>query len=182
MIGSWKRAAVAGALCLGLAAVATAGAAQDRPPVPPAAGPHGPGQPGTMDHRKMFEAMRARHERMLHDVLSIKPDQETAFHAYLAALAPPPRDGDRDGRPGPGRERDRPPGQAPMTTPQRLDRMAARMAQRQARFQQMASATRTFYAVLSPEQRRAFDALPMMMAGERRGRMGGHGSMGGGLR
>jgi protein CpxP len=169
MTGSWKRAA-AGALCLGLAAVATAGIAQNRPPAAPGAGP-----PGVADRGGKFGQKRARREQMLHDVLSVKPDQETAFHAYLAALARPRKDD--GGRPEPGRERDQGLGQAPMTTPQRLDRKAARMAQRQARFQQAASATRTFYAALSPAQRRAFDVLPMMMAG-RMGRSPMRGGLG----
>jgi hypothetical protein len=121
------------------------------------------------DHQKRFEEMRARHEKAMHDILMIRPDQEAAFHAFTAALAPPPM-GDRDGKSW----RDHGPGAMAMTTPERLDRMAARMSERQARFQTMAAATKTFYAALSPEQRRAFDALPMMM--------GGHGGMHGGHR
>ena len=146
--------------------------AQDRP-TPPGAGQHGPGMAGMpgMDRGKMMEAMRARREKTLHDVLAIKPDQEAAFRAYLTAVAPP-MDGDRPGRPN------RDPQDAPMTTPQRLDRMAAQMADRQTRFQKVASATKTFYAALNPDQRRAFDALPMMMAGrEGRGGRLGHGPM-----
>jgi Spy/CpxP family protein refolding chaperone len=52
--------------------------------------------------------------------------------------------------------------------------MAARMAERQARFQTTAAATKTFYAALTPEQRRAFDAMPKL-AGGHRGMRGGHG-------
>jgi hypothetical protein len=56
--------------------------------------------------------------------------------------------------------------------------MAAKMAERQAAFQARANATRQFYAVLSPEQQRAFDALPMLRIG---GEFGGHpGGMRGG--
>jgi hypothetical protein len=46
-----------------------------------------------------------------------------------------------------------------LTTPQRLDRMQARMAERQARVAQHADAVKRFYAQLSPSQQRAFDAL-----------------------
>jgi hypothetical protein len=121
----------------------------------------------------MAEAMRMRREKMLHDLLQIKPDQEAAFHAFTASMTPPPR----DGKAGPGRYG---PGAAPsmpMTTPERLDRMAARMAERQARFQKVAAATKTFYAALTPDQRRAFDAMPMMHGGGGHGRWehGGHG-------
>jgi hypothetical protein len=158
----WKRTAISGALCLGLAAVGSVSLAQDHPP-PPGAGQHDPGMAGMpgMDRGKAMEAMRARREKTLHDVLNIKPDQETAFHTYLTAIAPSPRQGDAAGRP----DRDRGPEGAAMTTPQRLDQMAARMAERQTRFQQAAAATKTFYAALNADQRRAFDALPMMMGG-----------------
>jgi Spy/CpxP family protein refolding chaperone len=50
--------------------------------------------------------------------------------------------------------------------------MSKRMAERQAAFQHRADAIRRFYAVLSPEQKRAFDAL------HDRGGMGGHGGHG----
>jgi protein CpxP len=171
MIGSWKRAAAASVLCLGLAAVASAGVAQDRTPgpggPPPGAGRHGPGQHDGADRQKMFEQMRQRREQRLHDLLQIKPDQDAAFHTFLASIDPPHRDG-KDGHRGPGQGRG--PGAAPMTTPQRLERLDARIA----RLQQVAAATKSFYGILSPEQRRAFDALPM-----RTGRHGHRGRMGG---
>jgi protein CpxP len=161
MNGTWKRTA-AGALCLGIIAVATVGAAQDRPPGPPGL-QRGPVRQGP-DRQKMFEQMRQRREQQLHDVLQIKPDQEAAFHAYLAAIAPPRPEG-KDGQRG----LQRGPDFAPPTTPQRLEREAARIAREQAAL----TATRTFYAALSPEQRKAFDAMPMRM-----GHGGGHGGPG----
>ena len=176
MNGSWKRAAAASALCLGIAAAGLAGA-QDRPQgPPPGAGQRGPGRPG-FDGRKFVEEMRQRREQRMHDLLQIKPNQEAAFHAFTAAMQPPPRDGKPGGPGGPGRERGRGPEAArpqaaPMTTPERLDRMQMRMAERQARFQQTAAAIRTFYAALSPEQRKAFDVMPMM-GGEHGGHRGG---------
>ena len=165
MNGSWKRTVAASALCLGLAAAGLA-VAQDRPQGPPPGagqrGPGGSGRPG-FDGRKFFEEMQKRREQREHDLLQIKPNQEAAFQAYVAALKPPARDG-KDGGPGrgPGRERGRGPEAAPMTTPERLDLMQKRMAERQARFQQTAAAIRTFYAALTPEQRKAFDLMPPM--------------------
>jgi hypothetical protein len=44
-----------------------------------------------------------------------------------------------------------------MTTPQRLDMIQARMADRTAAFNRRADATRTFYATLTPEQQKTFD-------------------------
>jgi hypothetical protein len=60
-----------------------------------------------------------------------------------------------------------------LSTPQRLDRMQARSAERQARLAQRAEAIKRFYAQLTPAQQRAFDALPMG-----RGGMGGRGERG----
>jgi Spy/CpxP family protein refolding chaperone len=177
----FKRTAAAGALCLGIAAAAAAGA-QDRPPPGPGAPP--PTGARGADHRKMFDAMRAHREQRLHDLLQIRADQEGAFHAFVAALTPPERDD--KGRRGPGWGRgpggpQGPDAKPPLTTPERLDKVAARMAERDQRFQQIATATRTFYAALAPEQRKAFDELSMhgggghMMRGRfmRRGGPGG---------
>ncbi len=162
----FKRAAVLGVLCLGLA---TAAAAQ----------PSGrmPGQPDPAreaQHQKMFEEMRMKREQRLHDLLQIRPEQENAFRAFLASMMPPHKPG--EGRPGERGPRGAggPGGERPeMTTPQRLDRMSARIAQ----MQQKIAATKTFYAALSPEQKKAFDALPPMHG--HRGFGGGHGRFGG---
>jgi hypothetical protein len=160
-----KRAAAAAVLCLGLTAAAAAAGAQDRP-----AGPGGPPRGDrAAERQKMFDTFRQQREQRLHDLLQIRPDQEGALRAYLAAVEPQRKPGDRgrDGRPDQGK---------PMTTPERLDRMAARMAERQQRFQATAAATRTFYAALNADQRKAFDAMPPMMGGEGRGF--GHGGFG----
>jgi hypothetical protein len=160
--------AVAGGMSLVLAG---AGMAQEqaRPAPPPPGAGAGPGSgPGVSP-----EAMRARmRERMqqrlkeIHDALGLRPDQEAAWNTLAAALRPPaggPRGGmmERQGEAGAG-----------LTTPQRLDRMAQRMAERQARFQQHAEAIKRFYAVLDARQQKTFDAL----IGARMGRFG----MGGG--
>ena len=155
-----KPAAAAAVLCLGLTAAVSAAGAQDRP-----AGPGGPAHGERAGERqKMFENFRQQRQQRLHDLLQIRPDQDGAFRAYLAALETRHEGGER----GPGRE-GRPDAGKQLTTPERLDRMAARLAERQQRFQQTAAATRTFYAALSPDQRKAFDAMPRMRDG------GGHG-------
>jgi hypothetical protein len=59
---------------------------------------------------------------------------------------------------------------AKLPTPQRLEHMQARQAERSARFAQRIEATRSFYAALSPEQQKTFDA-ETIHAGHR----GGHG-------
>jgi Spy/CpxP family protein refolding chaperone len=160
---TWKHAAAAGALCLGIAAAAAAGAQPAHGPgSPPAAGERG------QDHRRMFENMRARRQQRLHDLLQIRADQDGAFHAFLTALTPP----DRADKAHRGPRGDEGPDAKPMTTPERLDKMAARMAERQQRFQQLASATKTFYAALTPSQQKVFDEMPPMA-----GREEGHGGL-----
>lgn len=107
-------------------------------------------------HRLAREEARAH---ALHDVLNIRPDQEAAFKTFLEAQRPPPPP---EGA-GPEREHGE---MARLTTPERLDRMAARMAEHQAHFRRHADAVKAFYAVLSPDQKRAFDALPGLKGGE----------------
>ncbi|HXA38112.1 MAG TPA: Spy/CpxP family protein refolding chaperone [Phenylobacterium sp.] len=145
------------------------------------------GQRPTPDqiHARMRQ-MREAHERQraadLRTILRLRPDQEPALAAFLQSH-------ERPGGPGEPGERRGPPGEAPtamaMTTPQRLDEMARRDAQREALHNRRAEALRTFYAALSPEQRQVFDALQRMHGGHehggfgRRGFAGPHGPMGG---
>jgi hypothetical protein len=68
---------------------------------------------------------------------------------------------------------------ASLTTPQRLDRAQARMAERQQQFARRAEATKRFYAQLSPAQQRAFDALHQGRGGHGHGGRHGHGGHGG---
>ena len=170
-------AAAAVALCLSSSAFAQ-DAAQNPAMSAPAAGPHRGGDHAEWrkDHEQRQEAHQARRARLLHDVLNIRSDQEPAFLAFLADMKPQPRE-DKDR----GEHKDA--SAAPLTTPERLDRMAAfmakRTAERQAAFQRRADAIKRFYAVLGPEQKRAFDALHAMRGGMHGGRSGGEGREGG---
>jgi hypothetical protein len=152
------------AACGLLISAAAPAFAQDAPPAGPAAdaGQHGAMMREHMAHR------RAEHLKLLHDALGIRPDQETAWQAFAASMTP---------QPGAGEPKQRERGEADqphhLTTPERLDRMAARMADRQARFQRHAEAVKTFYAALSPTQQRTFDALAAL-----HGMRGGHGGPG----
>ena len=49
------------------------------------------------------------------------------------------------------------------TTLQRLDEMQARAAEQKADMDRKVAAIRTFYAQLDAKQRKAFDAMPMLM-------------------
>jgi len=137
-----------------------------------------PAQPqrGMMGHDPA--EMAARHAEHLRAVLQLRPDQEPALKALIAAMAPP-----ADMR---ERMQERREEMAGLTTPQRLDRMQARMAEHQAAFARRADAIRRFYAQLTPAQQKSFDALPPMhgrgMGGMGKGPGGrGHGMMGQGM-
>ena len=160
------RIAVASVLCLGLASAA---AAQDRPAGQ--GGSQAQGQHRGGDRQKMFAEMKQRREQRLHDLLQIKPDQEPAFHTFLTSLEQlRPQHGPGQGKGPDGRG----PEHMPLTTPERLDRMAKRQADRQQRLQKETAVIKTFYAALTPEQRKVFDMSPgLLRAGHRGGE--GHG-------
>ncbi|WGM37401.1 Spy/CpxP family protein refolding chaperone [Caulobacter sp. NIBR1757] len=108
------------------------------------------GRPMPM-RRHMDPAAHADHMRTL---LQLRPEQEAAFQAFLAATGPEPHKmqmkHDADGKP---------PERKMLTTPERLDMQAKRMAEHQAAFQKRAAATRAFYGQLSPSQQKVFDTL-----------------------
>src|ERR1700761_915860 len=145
---TFQRLAVASALCMGLAA--SAAAAQDKPAGP--GGPQAQGQHRGGDRQKMFAEMKQRREQRLHDLLQIKADQEPAFHTFLTSLEQlRPQHGPGQDKGHDGRDQ-----HMPLTTPERLDRMAQRQAERQQRMQKAAAVIKTFYAALTPEQRKVF--------------------------
>ncbi len=141
----------------GLLATAGAGAmAQGAPTAPPAgpaaAGPHAE-RMGRHDPAKM-QAWIAQRQAELKAQLKITPAQEGAWTAYTAAMQPPAH----GARPTPEQraEFDK------LSTPERIDKMRAlrtqRMAEMAAAMDQRGEATKTFYAALSPEQQKTFDA------------------------
>ena len=107
---------------------------------------------GRGDPAKMAQ-MHARHLSDLKAKLKITPAQESAWSTFAESMKPP---ADMMGkRPDPA-ELDK------LTTPERIDKMRAlhkeRMAAMEAAMDKHAEATKTFYAVLSPEQKKVFDA------------------------
>lgn len=154
---------------LGLGAVAQA-------QTPPPAGPGAPGprmmqgERGRMDPARMEERMRAhREERMarrlgeLRQILQVTPQQEGAWTTWTTAMKPVQLQ-----RPNRAEF-------ARMTTPERIDRIQSLRAQRNTEMDRRLEATKTFYAGLSTEQKRLFDAEGMrFLRGGERGGMGGH--------
>ena len=143
----------------------------------PAPGP-GPGMGTGMGRMAQgdpakFEAARAeRHAKVMAALkakLQLNAGQESAWTTFAAAMQPAARPmGDRT------QIRSE---MAKLTTPERIERMQAFQAQRNAAMTQRGDATKAFYAVLSSEQKKTFDTetLQMMhagMRGERGGRAG----------
>ena len=156
-----------------LATAAFAASAQTPPPAPATAAPAAPVAEQRM-HKphdgKHFERMQERRVKHLADLkakLKLNASQEGAWTNFTAATQPPARPANLPDRATARAEFEK------MTTPQRLERMQARQAERSARFAKRAEATKSFYAALSPEQQKTFDAESM-----RHGPRGKHGHRG----
>ncbi|WP_331090114.1 Spy/CpxP family protein refolding chaperone [Phenylobacterium sp.] len=138
------------ALALAPTLLVTAAAAQPAPP----RGPHGAPQAEMKAHH---EAMKKQHMEDLKTVLRLRPDQEAALAAFAASHEP--KTFERR-LPNPGS----------LTTPQRLDEMAKVEAEMAAHHKASREALAKFYAALSPDQQKVFDALHRLQ-----GHGGGHG-------
>jgi periplasmic protein CpxP/Spy len=134
--------------CIGAGLLATFGLAAmaQMPPQGPAGdtAPHGMRE-HRMDPAKMQEHM-AKRQAALKQKLQITPAQEGAWNAWTTAMQP----GDFK-RPERGEFEK-------LTTPERIDRMRALREQHIAQMDKRAEATKTFYATLTPEQKKTFDA------------------------
>lgn len=118
-------------------------------------------------HEHMAEH-RAERQAQLKAALQLTPAQESAWTRYTSAHQPPQR-GARPDRDAWGQ----------LTTPQRLDQMQAKKAERDAHMAQVVDATRALYAALTAEQQKVFDSQAPMarmggMGGKHRGERGMH--------
>jgi periplasmic protein CpxP/Spy len=95
------------------------------------------------------QKMMAERQAKLKETLKITAEQEPAWNAFVARTAPQPR----AMQPGQTRE-----DWSKLTTPERLDKMLARKAERDAQMTQRIDATKSFYAALTPDQQKLFDA------------------------
>jgi len=153
----------------------------------PDAGPGSAEMTQKRAHRmERMQKRMAEHQAQLKETLKITPAQEAAWSAFVARTAPEPRMGRDISRED----------WAKLTTPERLDKMQALKAERDARMDKRIEATKSFYAALTPEQQKVFDSQRhggfqrAGMQGERgmmgkhghggHHRMGGMGGMGGG--
>lgn len=114
-------------------------------------------EPGSFDHNPT--ASRARHgERLLeerltalHQALKLTTAQEADWNAWAAKVRETKRM-KKEARPD--RETLK-----TLPAPERLDRMLAFAKEKQAYLEEVLAATKTFYATLTPEQRKTFDDL-----------------------
>lgn len=137
-------------------------------------GPHGQGPMG--QHQRMdparMQQMMAERLADLKARLKISPAQEPAWNAFVASMQPPAGQGPRM---DPQARRQMHEEMAALSTPQRIDRMNAMKAERDAQRARRQEATKAFYAALTPEQQAVFDARAMH--GKRHGGDGGrHGA------
>ncbi len=122
-------------------------------------------------HRQQWQekraARRAEHTAQLKQSLALTPAQESAWTDFTTALQMR-SDFAKLGRVN----------MQDLTTPERIDRMRAMRAQRNAAMDQRADATKAFYAQLQPEQQKTFDQsnIRMMRTGQmgKRGHHQGH--------
>lgn len=119
-----------------------------------AAGHHG--HMRNMDPARM-QARMEKHQSVLKAQLKLTPAQEGAWTAFVDSMKPAAAMMPMQ-RPDPVE-------MAKLTTPERLDKMKAlhdeRMKTMTAAMDKHAQATKTFYAALTPEQQKVFDATSM---------------------
>lgn len=113
------------------------------------------GQAGPAQHHGMrrmdpakIQAWMAKRQAELKAQLKLTAAQEGAWTTYVAVMTPPAKPlGQRLNRAD----------MEKLTTPERIEKMRALHAQRDAERDQRAEATKVFYAALTPEQQKVFD-------------------------
>ena len=139
-----------------LAAILAATGAHAMAQTAPVAQPTGPSNTpmGHRDPAKM-QALLSQHLADLKAKLRLTPTQEGAWSRFASSMQPPARR-DNQLKPEQRAELDK------MSTPERIDKMHAmrtqHMAEMSVAMDQRGEATKTFYAALTPEQQKVFDA------------------------
>lgn len=141
-----NRILIAAALATAFAGVSAAAIAQGMGGMSPDM--HNPYMAQRAQHIERMEKMRTEHQTNLKAELKLTPAQEPAWHAFVARTGPQVR----PSTPGAAEDGSK------LTTPQRLDKMQAIKAERDAQMSRHIDAVKSFYATLSPEQQKVFDA------------------------
>jgi protein CpxP len=133
-------------ILIGLAALSMGAAAigaQAQTPAPE--GRHGHAASMEQRHAKMAE-QRAKRLAQLHDALKLSSSQEPAWNTFVNAIKPAPK-ADRPDRAA----------WASLPAPARMEKMIAMSKERTARMESHLAALNTFYATLTPEQKKVLD-------------------------
>ncbi len=133
------------------------------------------GHQGGGKHHGNRAEYRAKHIAALKSDLQLTAAQEPAWTSFTTSMQPGERTARLDRQ-----------GMDQLTTPERIDRMRAMRAQHAAEADRRGEATKTFYAALTPEQQKTFDAkahrsgphMGSMKRGEGGGGEGRHGHQG----
>lgn len=133
-----------------------AGGSQAGQTAGPHAGHHAGQKMDREQRRATWLARSVARQQKLHDALALSAAQEAAWSSYSAALRPQQRSEriDRAAR-------------AAMPAPQRMELRLGMAQQRMTAMQARLAATLSLYAVLTPQQRKVFDASAMGHAGHR---------------
>jgi Spy/CpxP family protein refolding chaperone len=109
------------------------------------------GHGATMEqHRARMAENLAKRQAKLHDALKLNSSQEPAWTAFVNATKPEPM-ADREDRAQ----------WKTLSAPARMEKMIALSKERTARMESHLAALNTFYAVLTPEQKKIFDEHTM---------------------
>lgn len=151
-----RKSIVIGLTVLGLAGSTLAVQAQEaKPAVTAEKHGHKHGHKHGAKHGNWAER-HAQRTQKLHDTLKLTPAQEGAWASYHAAIKPAakPARGERGAWKA-------------MAAPERMEKRLAMARQRVERMEARLAATSTFYATLSPEQKKLFDDNSMRRGGHR---------------
>ncbi len=130
--------------------------------------PAGERMHGMMGNQKMHEKQEARHLKHLEELkvfLQLQSTQEAAWNEFVGIMKTPMK------RPPPMQKAE----VEKLTTPERIDKMMAFKAERDADMAQRMTATKKFYASLTPAQQKVFDTHTHKFM--ERGPMGHHGKI-----
>lgn len=141
-MNTFRKSLLIGLTAFGMATAGIAAHAQNAAPE----GRHGHMAQQEAGGAKFGERM-AKHRAMLHDKLKLSAAQEPAWAAFAAATAPKMPDTRPDRA-----------AMDKMTAPERMEQWIALSKQHIAVRESHLAALKTFYAVLTPEQQKIFDA------------------------
>ena len=136
-----RKSIIIGLTVFGLGATSMAAQAQDT-------------HPGQDQMHAKWGERAAQHQKKLHDMLKLTPSQDSAWATFTAATKPAMRG--QHGQRGDWKT---------MPAPERMEKRIEMGRQHITQMEAHLAALNTFYAVLTPEQKKVFDAHSM----------GGHG-------